>query len=67
MISYNPKHFDKEFQAKANVWWRQFSINEMKALEKKYGIIYDTALKSEIAAIYEGETSLDNPNKDAKV
>jgi hypothetical protein len=61
MIQYNPKHYDKAFQAQAREWWSQFSINEMKAFEKKHGTISYRASNSEIAAIYDAEyIPLDN-------
>ena len=55
-IAYNPKHYQKDFQTEAMRWWSgTLSINEMKAFEKKHGIIYDRAMPSEIAAIYDAE------------
>ena len=61
MIKYNPKHYDKVFQSEAIKWWRTLSINEQKAYEKKYSTIMGSALKSEIAAIYDGEGIPQNP------
>jgi hypothetical protein len=53
----NPKHYNKTFQAFAWDWWSTLSINEMKAFEKKHGIIFDMALPSEIARIYDLEVN----------
>lgn len=54
-MKYNPKHYNKAFQAEALQWWRTLSINEMKALEAKHQVIYRPAPRSEIAAIYDLE------------
>jgi len=55
-IEYNPKHYQKEFQAVALKWWSHtLSINEQKRFEQKYKIIYDMAIPSEITAIYYSE------------
>jgi hypothetical protein len=55
MIKYNPKHYLEASQTAAHRWWSSLSINEMKALEQKAGIIYARAMPSEIAAIHEME------------
>lgn len=52
MIKYDPKHYQKDFQTKANAWWRTLSINEMKAFERQYKVAGSMALPSDIAAIY---------------
>lgn len=49
----NLKHYNKDFQNKAMTWWRTLSINQQKEYEKAHGIIYDMALRSEVAAIYD--------------
>lgn len=54
MIKYDPKHYDKAFQAQAREWWSSLSINEMKALERKHGIS-GMATPQEIAAINDTE------------
>lgn len=53
----NPKYYLKDYQNKANAWWRTLSINEMKALEKKHKaiVINGLALKSDIAMMFEKE------------
>ena len=53
----NPKYYVKEFQVKANAWWRTLSINEQKAFEKKHKaiVINGLALKSDIAMMFDKE------------
>lgn len=57
LITMNPKYYLKDYQNKANAWWRTLSINEMKALEKKHKaiVINGLALKSDIAMMFEKE------------
>jgi hypothetical protein len=46
-----------DYQTKAFAWWRSLSINEMKALEKKYNLLcigYTPSL-SDIVAVFEQE------------
>lgn len=53
------KYYDKEFQGKANLWWRTLSTNEQKAFEKKYNTIDRSRVRpSEVAEIYDHEVAL---------
>jgi hypothetical protein len=66
-FTYNPKYYDKSFQAQANEWWRSLSLNEMKAFKVKY---VDASYRcvhsfvaSEIAEIYDREVvQVGSPN-----
>jgi hypothetical protein len=50
-------HYQKEFQAKAMAWWRNLSINEMRAFEQKHNAlrIGGLTLRSEIARMWDAE------------
>lgn len=54
MINLKYYH-DKDFQAEAARWWRSLSINEMKAFENKYKVVYRPALPQDVAEIYDKE------------
>lgn len=52
-------HYKKDFQAKAQQWWRSLSINEQKSFEQKHNAIKlsGVILRSEMARVFE----LENP------
>lgn len=56
-MRYDPKYYDKTFQAQAYRWWRNLSINQMKGYERQYGIsqFNRSALPSEVAEIFDRE------------
>jgi len=52
----NLKYYQKDFQAKALLWWRStLSNNQQIEYQNKHGIIFNSPLKSEIAKIFDME------------